>query len=119
MREWTKQWREKNEEKDREANEKRKEIQEQARQDLANFFDQRQKTKEVKMETNRTEEQQLLAQMEADKSLDNPWERVCKMCDTASADVDKTHKDISRLRAVLIRLKAAPLHTTRQENVLA
>lgn len=119
MREWTKQWRIKNEEKDRQANEKRREIQEAARQELANFTEQREKAKEVKMETNRTEEKQFLESLDADKVLDNPWERVCKLCDVSSPDVDKSHKDVSRLRSVLIRLKSAPLKDTRQVDVLA
>ncbi|CAM9094747.1 unnamed protein product, partial [Heterosigma akashiwo] len=82
------------------------EAKQKAKAELDHFYAQKEKTFEAKMSKNRSEEQVLLEQLEADLESDNPWERITNLVDLQAEgdDVDK-----SRMRSILIQLKNEPL----------
>jgi len=91
---------------DQEAAEKKAEVVAKAREDLQNFATQREQHKERAQATNRENEKDFLEQLEAAKDGGSSWERVVNMVDTKE---DPDGLDISRMRSILIQLKAKPL----------
>jgi Clathrin light chain len=53
-----------------------------ARADHEKFVSERQTRRDIRMSSNRTQEQVFLEQLEADLESDNPWERIVSLVDT-------------------------------------
>ena len=102
--EWSKKHREAMRRKDEEMAEKRAAMREKAEEELEDFYAQRTNTTASRSASNRKDEQEFLASLEAAKAnAGNPFERVCSLVDM-KADADGA--DLSRMRNVLLQLKA-------------
>jgi len=103
--EWGKKHREEMREKDAANDAARAAIREKAEEELEDFYAQRTNNIAIRSANNRKDEQEFLASLAAAKAnAENPWARVTSLIDL-KADVDKT--DLSRMRNVLLQLKAA------------
>ena len=100
-REFNQKFRERWEEKDKEALEKKKEIMKEAQEELQKWREERAKKLEAKAEMNRQEEEKLIEGNKEDMQCANPWERVNKLVDM---NEEREH-DMSRMKQVMIRMK--------------
>ncbi|KAG5176117.1 clathrin light chain-domain-containing protein [Tribonema minus] len=82
-----------------------------ARGDHDKFFAERELKKETRMNSNRTQEQVFLEQLESDLESENPWERIVSLVDT-QAEPSGPFKDTSRIKTMIIQLKNDPIHAS-------
>ena len=93
-------FRERCEEKDKEALEKKQETLKEAREEVQSWEDERKKKLAKKTEMLREEEAKLMESMEEDPKSANPWERVNKL-----VDMNSDEHDLARMKQVMIRMK--------------
>ena len=99
-REWNMKFRERCEEKDKEALEKKQETLKEAREEVQSWEDERKKKIAKKTEMLREEEAKLMESMGEDSKSANPWERVNKL-----VDMNSDEHDLARMKQVMIRMK--------------
>ena len=80
------------------------ELKAKAEDDRNGFTNNRTDKIAIRMDTNRSEEQTLYENLEADLDSSNPWERVGKMTELRESDL-KNSTDMRRMRQLLIQLK--------------
>ncbi|KAK8791795.1 hypothetical protein WA158_005172 [Blastocystis sp. Blastoise] len=105
IREWTMKFREQNEEKDRVSAEKKAATIQKAKEDIEAFYQARQLKHDSKLAADKELEETFVESTKADYDLPNPWERVTKMVDF-NTDAKKNERDITRMKQVVIRMKA-------------
>ena len=107
-------WNEKLDAKRKAEAEAEKAVRAKAADDLSNWTTQRTIRLTAKKDTNRSEEQVLLEQLESEIDIGNTWDRVSKLIDSgADYSADSDRPDVSRMRKVFIQLKNEPLEVTR------
>jgi hypothetical protein len=79
-------------------------------QELSSFYDEKQKSKVLKLKSNRQLEKAEVEKRDAASSSSNPFEKVVKLVDL---NIEAEGKDKSRFKSVLIQLKAKALTETR------
>ncbi len=99
-------WRNRCIEMDKLAGEKKKELQDKAKESLKDFAKQRESHTSKRKASNRENEKDFLEQMQSEKESGNPWARVVNMIDTKE---DADGMDVSRMKSILIQLKSRPL----------
>lgn len=99
-REWNMKFRERCEEKDKEALEKKQEILKAAREEIQSWDNERKSKLAKKAEMNREEEAKLKESLEENGESGNPWERVNKL-----VDMNGDERDLARMKQVMIRMK--------------
>jgi hypothetical protein len=107
MQKWSADWQVTLKERKDVENERKAELLEVSRTDLAEFVAKRESKRESNMSRNREDEQAKLEAIEADLENDNSWQRVCKMVEL-SHDSTAQAEDVKRMRDVLILLKNEP-----------
>ena len=65
----------------------------------------------LEQDSNRSEEQVLLENIESEVDANNNWERVTKLID-AGESADAAKADVTRMRKLFIQLKNEPITTT-------
>lgn len=85
-----------------------------AEESLAVFSAQRESKREMRMQKNRSDEQDKLEAIEADLENDNSWQRVIKMVELNQDNAEEA-KDCARMRDVLIFMK----NDTDRASILA
>jgi len=78
-----------------------------ARAELEKAETERQALREANMTKNRSEEQLLMEQIEADLEAENPWARIIKLVDLQTEHSESSN-DVSRMRQIFIQLKNEP-----------
>lgn len=78
-----------------------------AEADIAAFQAEREKRREARMATNRSDEQDKLEAIEADLENDNSWQKVVKMIEL-NQDSSEGAVDTSRMKDLLVLLKNDP-----------
>jgi len=115
LREWEHAHEVELEKKAQQETESKQDMRRKAAEELTNWYAERKANEEKRKATNRSDEQVLVSEREAANQVSaNPWERVMQLIDTAPQKVDKEEaeakkSDLSRMKQVLIQLKANPL----------
>ena len=101
---FTVEWEKSLEAKAQEEHTARNDAIQKAKQELAQFHQDRELLREQKAKNNREADQLKLEQVLSDLDSENPWERVVSLVDIAT--VDSSSVDISRMKSIFIQLKA-------------
>eukprot|EP01041_Mallomonas_annulata_P007958 gene7958-16291_t len=89
-------------------------VKSQASEDMSNWTTQRSIRMHAKKDSNRSEEQVLLEQLESEIDIGNVWDRVTKLIDSgAEYSADSDNADVTRMRKLFIQLKNEPLEASR------
>jgi len=104
---WKKEQEERIRKKDAEEAQKMEELKQQAKKELADWYQSYEKELKEQKEENRAQEKAFLEDVNA-KTPGTEWDRVVKNCDFNSK-VSHATKDRSRMKQVLIQLKQNPL----------
>lgn len=97
-----------------------KSTRQKAADDLANWKQQREIRLTAKKDSNRSEEQVLLEQLESEAEVLKVWERVTKLIDNNEVVPSELKgSDTTRMRKLFIQLKNEPLEVTRGSAVAA
>merc|ERR1719281_2423763 len=107
LREWEDAHQRELEQKETKETQDKMELRKQAETELADWYKDRTETISKKLAANRAEEETLEASKKGAVPSANIWERVVDLIDTNSRAAD-AERDISRMRTLLIQLKAAP-----------
>jgi len=104
-------WREEHEKllkiKDENEAEREKELREQARKELEDWYERYKQQLSKSKQTNRNAEKEFIADRnDAEGDKNENWEKISKMCDFSNnTKVSRNVKDTSRLRTILLQLK--------------
>jgi hypothetical protein len=107
LREWEDKHNEELEEKSRVENSEKSERRAAATSEIAKWNEERLANVAKKQQTNRSEEAAFAAANKDAPQGATPWERVVDLIDTNQRAADDS-RDTSRMRALLIQLKASP-----------
>ncbi|XP_061515615.1 clathrin light chain isoform X2 [Anopheles gambiae] len=116
IRKWREDQKARLEEKDREEERKKDELREQARKELEDWYKHHEetisKTKSANRESAKNAEKQFVAETD-EIEPGTEWERIAKLCDF-NPKTNKSNKDISRMRSIILQLKQNPLQATKK-----
>lgn len=84
-----------------------------AREDLANWTQQREIRLAAKKDSNRTEEHATIEALNSETEVLKNWDRVSKLIDAGETTDSSKGSDTSRMRKLFIQLKNEPLESTR------
>uniref|UniRef100_U5EX03 Clathrin light chain n=1 Tax=Corethrella appendiculata TaxID=1370023 RepID=U5EX03_9DIPT len=111
-----KKWREDQktrlEEKDREEEKRREELREQAKKELEDWYKHHEESISKTKAANRNAEKQFVAETD-EIEPGTEWERIAKLCDF-NPKTNKSSKDTSRMRSIVLQLKQNPITTTKK-----
>jgi len=107
LRKWREEQKTRLEELDNASKAAEAEWKEKARKELEDWHLHQNEQMEKNKANNRASEEAFLAECDGD-SPGSEWERVARLCDF-NPKTNKTAKDVSRMRSVLISLKQTPL----------
>ena len=102
-------WEETLAQKDAEEEVAREDARSQAKKELAEHMAQQEVQRQARYESNRSNEQVKLEQLEGG-SEGSPWERVVGLIDTQESEATA---HVARMKSLLIKVKNEPLDTTR------
>ncbi|XP_001868264.2 clathrin light chain isoform X2 [Culex quinquefasciatus] len=112
IRKWREDQKTRLEEKDREEERKREELREQARKELEDWYKHHEEAISKTKSANRNAEKQFVAETD-EIEPGTEWERIAKLCDF-NPKTNKSSKDISRMRSIILQLKQNPLATSKK-----
>ncbi|XP_050067486.1 clathrin light chain isoform X2 [Anopheles maculipalpis] len=116
IRKWREDQKARLEEKDREEERKKEELREQARKELEDWYKHHEetisKTKAANRESAKNAEKQFVAETD-EIEPGTEWERIAKLCDF-NPKTNKSSKDISRMRSIILQLKQNPIQATKK-----
>ncbi|XP_049289297.1 clathrin light chain isoform X4 [Anopheles funestus] len=116
IRKWREDQKARLEEKDREEERKKDELREQARKELEDWYKHHEetisKTKAANRESAKNAEKQFVAETD-EIEPGTEWERIAKLCDF-NPKTNKSSKDISRMRSIILQLKQNPIQATKK-----
>uniref|UniRef100_A0A182JWS6 Clathrin light chain n=1 Tax=Anopheles christyi TaxID=43041 RepID=A0A182JWS6_9DIPT len=112
IRKWREDQKTRLEEKDREEERKKDELREQARKELEDWYKHHEETISKTKAANRNAEKQFVAETD-EIEPGTEWERIAKLCDF-NPKTNKSSKDISRMRSIILQLKQNPLQATKK-----
>ncbi|XP_058066776.1 clathrin light chain isoform X4 [Anopheles bellator] len=116
IRKWREDQKTRLEEKDREEERKKDELREQARKELEDWYKHHEeaisKTKAANRESAKNAEKQFVAETD-EIEPGTEWERIAKLCDF-NPKTNKSSKDISRMRSIILQLKQNPIQSTKK-----
>nr|XP_040235957.1 clathrin light chain isoform X3 [Anopheles coluzzii] len=112
IRKWREDQKARLEEKDREEERKKDELREQARKELEDWYKHHEETISKTKSANRNAEKQFVAETD-EIEPGTEWERIAKLCDF-NPKTNKSNKDISRMRSIILQLKQNPLQATKK-----
>ncbi|KXJ70075.1 hypothetical protein RP20_CCG024939 [Aedes albopictus] len=116
IRKWREEQKARLEEKDREEERKKEELREQARKELEDWYKHHEesisKTKAANRESAKNAEKQFVAETD-EIEPGTEWERIAKLCDF-NPKTNKSSKDISRMRSIILQLKQNPISTSKK-----
>uniref|UniRef100_A0A8D8A860 Clathrin light chain n=1 Tax=Culex pipiens TaxID=7175 RepID=A0A8D8A860_CULPI len=112
IRKWREDQKTRLEEKDREEERKREELREQARKELEDWYKHHEEAISKTKSANRNAEKQFVAETD-EIEPGTEWERIAKLCDF-NPKTNKSSKDISRMRSIILQLKQNPLSTSKK-----
>ncbi|XP_053672005.1 clathrin light chain isoform X6 [Anopheles nili] len=116
IRKWREDQKTRLEEKDREEERKKDELREQARKELEDWYKHHEetisKTKAANRESAKNAEKQFVAETD-EIEPGTEWERIAKLCDF-NPKTNKSSKDISRMRSIILQLKQNPIQATKK-----
>ncbi|XP_058837500.1 clathrin light chain isoform X3 [Topomyia yanbarensis] len=116
IRKWREEQKTRLEEKDREEERKKEELREQARKELEDWYKHHEeaisKTKAANRESAKNAEKQFVAETD-EIEPGTEWERIAKLCDF-NPKTNKSSKDISRMRSIILQLKQNPISTNKK-----
>lgn len=108
IRKWREEFSSRITKKDAEAEVKRKEMREQAKKELDDFYKQRveqlERSKEQNRVNNRTLEDDLAKTSKISNGKTNDWEKITNLCEF-NPKINRSQKDLTRYRSVLLQLK--------------
>lgn len=107
-RKWREEFTSRISKKDAEEEAKRKEMREQAKKELDDFYKQRseqlERSKEQNRVNNRTLEDDLAKTSKISNGKTNDWEKITNLCEF-NPKTNRSQKDLTRYRSVLLQLK--------------
>lgn len=112
IRKWREEQKARLEEKDREEERKKEELREQARKELEDWYKHHEEAISKTKAANRNAEKQFVAETD-EIEPGTEWERIAKLCDF-NPKTNKSSKDISRMRSIILQLKQNPLATSKK-----
>lgn len=112
IRKWREEQKARLEEKDREEERKREELREQARKELEDWYKHHDEAISKTKAANRNAEKQFVAETD-EIEPGTEWERIAKLCDF-NPKTNKSSKDISRMRSIILQLKQNPISTSKK-----
>ncbi|XP_053672001.1 clathrin light chain isoform X2 [Anopheles nili] len=112
IRKWREDQKTRLEEKDREEERKKDELREQARKELEDWYKHHEETISKTKAANRNAEKQFVAETD-EIEPGTEWERIAKLCDF-NPKTNKSSKDISRMRSIILQLKQNPIQATKK-----
>ncbi|XP_055619578.1 clathrin light chain isoform X2 [Toxorhynchites rutilus septentrionalis] len=112
IRKWREDQKARLEEKDREEERKKEELREQARKELEDWYKHHDETISKTKAANRNAEKQFVAETD-EIEPGTEWERIAKLCDF-NPKTNKSSKDISRMRSIVLQLKQNPISTAKK-----
>lgn len=112
IRKWREEQKTRLEEKDREEERKKDELREQARKELEDWYKHHEEAISKTKAANRNAEKQFVAETD-EIEPGTEWERIAKLCDF-NPKTNKSSKDISRMRSIILQLKQNPLQATKK-----
>lgn len=112
IRKWREDQKTRLEEKDREEERKREELREQARKELEDWYKHHEEAISKTKAANRNAEKQFVAETD-EIEPGTEWERIAKLCDF-NPKTNKSSKDISRMRSIILQLKQNPISTSKK-----
>lgn len=115
IRKWREDQKTRLEEKDREEERKREELREQARKELEDWYKHHEEAISKTKAANRNAEKQFVAETD-EIEPGTEWERIAKLCDF-NPKTNKSSKDVSRMRSIILQLKQNPISTATSKKV--
>mmetsp|Transcript_23994 Transcript_23994/g.66720 ORF Transcript_23994/g.66720 Transcript_23994/m.66720 type:complete len:193 (-) Transcript_23994:93-671(-) len=115
---FNREWNKKLEEKRATEFETNKQVRTTAEEELSSWNQQRGIRMQAKAESNRTEEQVKVEQLNSEADALKTWERVSTLIDVGEGS-DNKGSDTSRMRKLFIHLKNEPLEVTRAASAVA
>lgn len=112
IRKWREEQKARLEEKDREEERKREELREQARKELEDWYKHHEEAISKTKAANRNAEKQFVAETD-EIEPGTEWERIARLCDF-NPKTNKSSKDISRMRSIILQLKQNPISTSKK-----
>ncbi|XP_050096998.1 clathrin light chain isoform X5 [Anopheles aquasalis] len=112
IRKWREDQKARLEEKDREEERKKDELREQARKELEDWYKHHDEAISKTKAANRNAEKQFVAETD-EIEPGTEWERIAKLCDF-NPKTNKSSKDISRMRSIILQLKQNPIQSTKK-----
>lgn len=112
IRKWREDQKTRLEEKDREEERKKEELREQARKELEDWYKHHEEAISKTKAANRNAEKQFVAETD-EIEPGTEWERIAKLCDF-NPKTNKSCKDISRMRSIILQLKQNPISTSKK-----
>ncbi|XP_055529331.1 clathrin light chain isoform X2 [Wyeomyia smithii] len=112
IRKWREEQKTRLEEKDREEERKKEELREQARKELEDWYKHHEEAISKTKAANRNAEKQFVAETD-EIEPGTEWERIAKLCDF-NPKTNKSSKDISRMRSIILQLKQNPISTSKK-----
>ncbi|XP_055588900.1 clathrin light chain isoform X2 [Uranotaenia lowii] len=109
IRKWREEQKARLEQKDREEELKKEELREQARKELEDWYKHHDEAISKTKAANRNAEKQFVAETD-EIEPGTEWERIAKLCDF-NPKTNKSSKDISRMRSIILQLKQNPIAT--------
>ncbi|XP_058129470.1 clathrin light chain isoform X1 [Anopheles ziemanni] len=112
IRKWREEQKTRLEEKDCEEERKKDELREQARKELEDWYKHHEEAISKTKAANRNAEKQFVAETD-EIEPGTEWERIAKLCDF-NPKTNKSSKDISRMRSIILQLKQNPLQANKK-----
>ncbi|XP_058457717.1 clathrin light chain isoform X2 [Malaya genurostris] len=112
IRKWREEQKTRLEEKDREEERKKDELREQARKELEDWYKHHEEAISKTKAANRNAEKQFVAETD-EIEPGTEWERIAKLCDF-NPKTNKSSKDISRMRSIILQLKQNPISASKK-----
>ncbi|XP_073841030.1 clathrin light chain [Musca autumnalis] len=115
IRKWREEQQQRLEEKDREEERKKEELRQQAKKELEDWLRQTEESIAKTKAAARNAEKQAAA-LENGGAMEpgSEWERIAKLCDF-NPKVNKSGKDVSRMRSIYLHLKQNPIPVKAQK----
>uniref|UniRef100_A0A1L8EIF9 Clathrin light chain n=1 Tax=Haematobia irritans TaxID=7368 RepID=A0A1L8EIF9_HAEIR len=115
IRKWREEQQQRLEEKDREEERKKEELRQQAKKELEDWLRQTEESIAKTKSAARSAEKQAAA-LENGGAMEpgTEWERIAKLCDF-NPKVNKSGKDVSRMRSIYLHLKQNPIPIRTQK----
>ncbi|XP_037918059.1 clathrin light chain isoform X4 [Hermetia illucens] len=115
IRKWREDQKQRLEDKDKEEEKKKEELREQAKKELEEWYKHHEetiaKTKAANRESAKNAEKQFVAEND-EIEPGTEWERIAKLCDF-NPKSNKSSRDVSRMRSIILQLKQNPLPAKR------